>query len=93
MQDIVFHIVWILCWFIASVDWAVAFNRIDQYLDDYMDDLQSNNCPGVANSSMSTTEEDRDSVIYVQAQIAVVSCRLLQCIVRWNPQPLGHHKL
>lgn len=68
IQDIVFHVVWILCWFIASVDWAVASHKLDNYLDDYIDDLKSNNC-----LNATVNELDRDEVIYVQAQIAVVS--------------------
>ena len=24
-----FHIVWVLCWFIASIEWAIAYRRLD----------------------------------------------------------------
>ena len=65
--------VWILCWFIASVDWAVAFYRIDDVLHNYMNSLESSECGGQNESEIiQVFENDRESVIYVQAQIAVV---------------------
>ena len=66
-----FHIVWILCWFIASVDWAVAFNRLKSVIDSYFNDLENTDCGG---SSVDVLDESRDLDIYVQAAIAVVSC-------------------
>ena len=29
LQDLVFHVVWMLCWFIAAVEWAVAHNILN----------------------------------------------------------------
>lgn len=69
LQDIAFHILWILMWFIASVGWAVAFNRLDDRIDTYYNALKSDNCNGTEN----VLEADRDNIIYAQAQIAVVS--------------------
>ena len=69
LQDIAFHIMWILLWFIASVSWAVAFNRLDDRFDDYYNNLESSNC----NGTVDVLEFDRDTSIYAQAQIAVVS--------------------
>lgn len=79
LQDIAFHILWILMWFIASVGWAVAFNRLDDRLDYYYNDLKSSNCNGTTDVS----ESDRDRIIYAQAQIAVVSsilCVFSSCL-------------
>ena len=62
-----------MCWFIASVGWAVAFYRIDDVLHNYMDSLESSECGGQNESEIiQVFENDRESVIYVQAQIAVV---------------------
>lgn len=69
LQDIAFHILWILMWFIASVSWAVAFNRLDDRIGTYYNALKSDDCNGTAN----VLEADRDNIIYAQAQIAVVS--------------------
>lgn len=69
LQDIVFHVVWILIWFITSVDWAVAFHRLDNLLKDYVNRLQISNCAGPDY----VIEYDRNEILYVQAQIAVVS--------------------
>lgn len=77
VQDIVFHIVWVLCWFIASVGWAVAFNKLKDDLNDYLDDVQRRDCAYLIEDIIET---DRDSAIYVQAQIAVVRWRFLQKI-------------
>ena len=73
LQDIILHVAWIICWFIASVDWAVAFHRLDQVLNDYMDNLIKSDC-AESNKTLDVfpLEKDRESVIYVQAQIAVV---------------------
>ena len=72
---------WILLWFIASVSWAVAFNRLDDRFDDYYNNLQSSNCNGTAD----VLESDRDKGIYAQAQIAVVSsiyvCLFNECLI------------
>ena len=65
-----FHIVWILCWFIASVDWAVAFNRLKSVIDSYFNDLENGDC----GDDVDVLDEDRDLDIYVQAAFAVVSC-------------------
>lgn len=56
-------------WFIASVSWAVAFNRLDDRIGTYYNALKSDDCNGTAN----VLEADRDNIIYAQAQIAVVS--------------------
>ena len=32
-QDLIFNILWVLCWFIASVAWAVAQNDMRNYLN------------------------------------------------------------
>ena len=68
-QDIVFHIVWVLCWFIASVDWAVAFNRLKNYVRDYFEDLEHYDCLG---SEFPAMDVEEDTGLYVQAAIAVV---------------------
>ena len=65
-----FHVVWIICWFIACVDWAVAFPRLKRTLNQHLEILPLADCirdPDVP------FEKDTDSAIYVQAQIAVVS--------------------
>jgi hypothetical protein len=83
--DIILHVVWILCWFIASVDWAVAFYRIDDVLHNYMDSLESSECGGQNESEIiQVFENDRESVIYVQAQIAVVFGFLMQLLFAVN---------
>ena len=79
-QDIIFHIVWILFWFIASVGWAVAFNRLDNLLSDFMDTVRDDDCASLINDLI---EYDRDSAIYIQAQIAVVSQLVDRCHRLW----------
>lgn len=63
-----FHIVWVLCWFIASVDWAVAFNRLKNIISDQFDDLKDSQCLDAP-----AEDVDSDTGLYVQAAIAVVS--------------------
>ena len=67
-----FHIVWILCWFIASVAWVVAFNRLDELLNDYLDDVQR------SYSQQGIAEDGKDRAIYIQAQVAMVSTCIMQ---------------
>ena len=62
---------WVFGWFVASVDWAVGFNRIRGL----MNDVLSNWCSGSHNLQSDT---------FVQASIAVVStvdcvCCAWQC--------------
>ena len=68
-QDIVFHVVWVLCWFIASVQWAVAFNKLQSDFDDHFNSRKLFECSG------QTEDVDRNngSDLYVQAAISVVS--------------------
>ena len=68
-----FHVVWILCWFIASVDWAVAFNDMHDYLNNYMKNLKNSDC--FPNNSNATVDDN--NIQYVQAQIAVVSASIV----------------
>jgi hypothetical protein len=75
VTDIVFHVVWIFCWFIASVNWAVAFNRLENILDDLLDVFPEGDCDL---SMYRVLDRDTDSAIYVQAQIAVVFGFLMQ---------------
>ncbi|XP_019858913.1 PREDICTED: synaptophysin-like protein 1 isoform X1 [Amphimedon queenslandica] len=65
LVDLVFHVVWVLCWFIASVEWAVVQNEMKSYIktkvihDKYL-----------ANSCNDTTYNEPGS--YAQAAIADV---------------------
>jgi hypothetical protein len=75
VTDIVFHVVWIFCWCIASVNWARAFNRLENILDDLLDVFPEGDCDL---SMYRVLDRDTDSAIYVQAQIAVVFGFLMQ---------------
>lgn len=33
-QDLIFHVVWVLCWLIASIEWAVAQNEMQGHIHD-----------------------------------------------------------
>ena len=65
-----FHVVVIICWFSASVNWAVAFNRLKKLLDDLLIILPAVDCDL---GEYKVLNKDTDSAVYVQAQIAVVS--------------------
>ena len=55
------------------MDWAVAFNDMEDYLNNYMDNLKNSDCfPNNGNATV-----DRDNIQYVQAQIAVVSASIV----------------
>ena len=66
LQDLIFHIVWVLCWFIASVEWAVAQNDLRKYLNGTLapEQVQLINC---------TSNLTFDPGSYVQAAIGDVS--------------------
>ena len=64
-QDLVFHIAWVLCWFIASVDWAAAYNRLIVDITSVIHSQFFCNTAAVSNAS------------YAQAGIAVVGIILL----------------
>ena len=62
----IFHVAWTLCWFIASIEWAVAQNQLRDSINDvfkkYSSDLHTTCHP--------LTTDDGS---YVQAAIADVS--------------------
>lgn len=61
-----FHVVWVLCWFITSVEWAVVQNQMRSYI--------KNNVVGniiLANNCTRTSYNEPGS--YAQAAIADVS--------------------
>ncbi len=62
-----FSIVWAVCWFIASVEWAVVYNRMKDDFDGFLD-TAGDDC--VDEQATFSRYEDT----YVQAAIAVV-CR------------------
>ena len=64
------HVVVIICWFSASVNWAVSFNRLKKLLDDLLIILPSVDC---FLEEYKVLNKYTDSAVYVQAQIAVVS--------------------
>lgn len=57
--DLVFHIVWVVCWFIASVEWAVGYHRLRGELYGVVQSFGSQ-CSNIVEG------------LYVQAAIAVV---------------------
>ena len=59
-----FHVVWILCWFIAAVEWAVAQNILGGILNDIVMNQLNENCTEIADTGNSG---------YVQAAIGDVS--------------------
>lgn len=74
--DIVFHAVWVLCWFIASVQWAVAFNKLKSDIDDLSNSLKLFDCSGNAQD----VDRSNGSDLYVQAAISVVFGFLIQFV-------------
>ncbi len=62
-----FHIVWAICWFIASVEWAVVYNRLRDDFDGFLDDIKDE-CHTLPQGGSFSKFEDT----YVQAAIAVV---------------------
>ena len=67
-KDLAFHAAWVLCWFIASVTWAVSFN----HLRDMVGNVLSHGGEPVICPENSESEIIRGQ--YAQAAIAVVSC-------------------
>jgi len=53
----VFHIVFVVCWFIASIEWAVGYHRLEDQLRGF---TSAPGCSNIVNG------------LYVQAAIAVV---------------------
>lgn len=78
-----FHVVWIICWFSASVNWAVEFNRLKNILDDLLIAFPQLDCDL---ELYKVLNKDTDSAVYVQAQIAVVSRRT-------DPRPFNGGRL
>ena len=62
-----FHVVWILCWFIAAVEWAVAQNILKGVMVSIVEDQLNDNCTTPYNSTTFETSG------YVQAAIGDVS--------------------
>ena len=58
-----FHVVWMLCWFIAAVEWAVAQNILNGVMVSIVEDQLKENC--------NTTSIETSG--YVQAAIGDVS--------------------
>ena len=67
LQDLVFHVVWMLCWFIAAVEWAVAQNILNGVMVSILEDQFNENCTTPYNSTTFETSG------YVQAAIGDVS--------------------
>ena len=61
-----FHVVWVLCWFIAAVEWAVAQNILNGLMDGVVKDQINDNCTSSYTSDLGSTG-------YVQAAIGDVS--------------------
>lgn len=36
LSDVIFHVAWTLCWFIASIEWAVAQNQLKNSINDVL---------------------------------------------------------
>lgn len=62
--DVIFHIVWVINWFIASITWAVVFNHLKNNTNGLLNMIQEDLCPDGANTIFRDT--------YVQAAIATV---------------------
>ena len=62
-----FHVVWVLCWFIAAVEWAVAQNILNGVMVSIVEDQLKENCTTPHNSTSIETSG------YVQAAIGDVS--------------------
>ena len=60
-----FHVVWMLCWFIAAVEWAIAQNILNGVMVSILEDQLSENC------TTNTTSIETSG--YVQAAIGDVS--------------------
>ena len=61
-----FHVVWMLCWFIAAVEWAVAQNILNGVMVSIVEDQLKENCTTHNSTSIETSG-------YVQAAIGDVS--------------------
>lgn len=60
-----FHVVWVLCWFITSVEWAVVQNQMRSYIKNVVGNIiLANNC---------TRTSYNEPGSYAQAAIADVS--------------------
>ena len=66
LQDLVFHVVWVLCWFIAAVEWAVAQNILGGLMVSIVEDQLNENCTTYNTTSFETSG-------HVQAAIGDVS--------------------
>ena len=62
-----FHVVWVLCWFIATVEWAVAPNILGGILESIVRDQLNENC------TISNETAEIGNTGYVQAAIGDVS--------------------
>ena len=65
------HVAWSLCWFIASLEWAVAQNEMKSYIKNKVvhDQILANNC--------TQNNPDNDPGSYAQAAIGDVSIIIL----------------
>ena len=90
LQDLGFHVVWVLGWFIASVDWAVGFNNIRSLFNDVLTQ-QTKICPNIQTTTAPPYTKNPDT--FVQASIADVS---IVCYVFARPRggwSLGFHEM
>ena len=74
-QDLAFHVIWVLGWFIACVDWAVGFNRLRSLVNNVLDDA-GRMCESTINGPTGTPAYQRNPDTFVQASIADVSTRV-----------------
>ena len=71
MQDIIFHLLWLLCWFVASVQWAITYNNLKGLITDNMNDVARFQCS--SSDGADILDRNNGAALYVQAAIAVVS--------------------
>ena len=81
-----FHVVWVLGWFIASIDWAVGFNRVRGEMNNLL--------TGLCGNSNYNLQPDT----FVQASIADVSTfgpliDNVVCISMLSPFSLSVHDI
>lgn len=69
------HIAWALCWFIASVEWAVGQNEMKSYIKNKIvhDQFLANNC--------TQNNPENYSGSYAQAAIGDVSIIILYIVL------------
>ena len=82
-----FHIVWVLCWFIASIEWAIGYRRLDdkfnQLANDTFNAVKDGCSPDASAATKSLSIDVQAAIGDVRARVCVW-CVCVRVCVGWG---------